>query len=74
MSDIEIRVLLIDDDEDDFIITRDLLREVDPERYHLSWVDSYDEGLIQIEKHLYEICLLDYRLGARTGRSEEHPS
>ncbi|HPR64448.1 MAG TPA: EAL domain-containing protein [Thermoanaerobaculia bacterium] len=67
MSDIEIRVLLIDDDEDDFIITRDLLREVDPERYHLSWVDSYDEGLIQIEKQLYEICLLDYRLGARTG-------
>jgi len=36
MKDV-IRVLLIDDDEDDFVITRDLLSEIKEIQYELDW-------------------------------------
>ena len=39
-----IRVLLIDDDEDDFLLTRDLISELGG-RYSLDWIASYEGGL-----------------------------
>jgi two-component system cell cycle sensor histidine kinase/response regulator CckA len=67
MSDAPVRVLLVDDDEDDFIITRDLLAKIKDHQYRLDWVNSYDAALTAIERREHDICLLDYRLGERTG-------
>lgn len=61
------KVLLVEDDEDDYLITRDLLAEIGENRYALDWVASYDEGLRRISGDHYDVCLLDYRLGARSG-------
>jgi len=67
MPDAPVRVLLVDDDEDDYIITRNLISEIRDRRYQLEWVDNYDAALAALHRHEHDICLLDYRLGSRTG-------
>src|SRR5580693_284039 len=62
-----IKVLLVDDDEDDFLITRDLMSQIHDRKYHLDWVNNYGDGLAAIARHEHDLCLLDYRLGDRTG-------
>lgn len=61
-----IRVLLIDDDEDDYLLTRDLISELGG-RYSLDWIASYEEGLEAICTETHDVILLDYRLGTRSG-------
>jgi signal transduction histidine kinase/DNA-binding response OmpR family regulator len=67
MPDTPVRILLVDDDEDDYIITRNLVSEIRGHRYQLEWVDNYDDALAALQRHVHDICLLDYRLGSRTG-------
>jgi response regulator RpfG family c-di-GMP phosphodiesterase len=62
-----VRVLLVDDDEDDYVMTRDLLAEIDGVQYELAWQDSYAGALEAIVRHEHDVYLLDYRLGERTG-------
>ncbi|MDX6575951.1 MAG: hypothetical protein QOE96_4349, partial [Blastocatellia bacterium] len=62
-----IKVLLIDDDEDDFILTRDLLSEVPLGNYALEWASSYEKGLEVAARREHHVCLVDYRLGERSG-------
>jgi PAS domain S-box-containing protein len=63
-----IRILLIDDDEDDFVLTRDLLSESTfGKKYQLDWCYNYSEGINAIVKNLYDVFLVDYRLGKNTG-------
>lgn len=65
---IETRVLLVDDDQDDYLLTGDLLREIQGGSYYrLDWVDDYEAGLKMLESNDHEICLLDYRLGTKSG-------
>ena len=63
----KIRVLLIEDDEDDFVLTRDLLREIDPARYDLEWVRNFDQARARVVNNAHDVCLLDYRLGEHDG-------
>ena len=62
-----IKVLLIDDDEDDYILTRELLSEVKVGKYALDWSPSYEEGLDVVGRREHHVCLVDYRLGERSG-------
>jgi len=62
-----IRVLLIEDDEDDYVFTRDLLTEIGGERFELEWASTYERGLTRVLEDCFDVCLLDFRLGARTG-------
>ncbi|MFN0120647.1 MAG: response regulator [Blastocatellia bacterium] len=61
------RVLLIEDDEDDYIVTKRLLGEAYADRLQLVWAKTYDEGLERLSPCDFDVCLLDYRLGARNG-------
>lgn len=68
MTDREhIDVLIIEDDEDDFFIARSLLSKTTGVRCDLEWAQSYEEGLAAITSKKYDVCLVDYRLGARNG-------
>jgi signal transduction histidine kinase len=62
-----IRVLLIDDDEDEFVITSDLLRAAASERYNVTWASSYEQGLQSVLSSPFDVCLVDYRLGKSNG-------
>lgn len=66
MVEPEVRVLLVEDDQDDYLIVRNLLIRAIGERCTLEWAKSYDEAVKALERS-YDVCLLDYRLGARDG-------
>ncbi|GAX37472.1 hybrid sensor histidine kinase/response regulator [Nodularia sp. NIES-3585] len=67
MNDNPIRVLLIDDDEDDYILTRDWFSEFQVAGCELSWIDNYEAGKDAIAGHDHDIYLVDYRLGINSG-------
>jgi signal transduction histidine kinase len=62
-----IRVLLIEDDEDDYVLTKDLLSEVTPWKLDLDWASTFKEGLDKARNGEHDVYLLDYRLGERDG-------
>lgn len=62
-----LRVLLIDDDEDDRVLTAERLSEIPGNPYQLDWISRYEEGLEAICQGTHDVYLLDFRLGARTG-------
>ena len=62
-----LRVLLVEDDEDDYVFTRDLLSEIDAGRFEIEWAQTYEQGLARVLRNHFDVCLLDFRLGARTG-------
>jgi two-component system, cell cycle sensor histidine kinase and response regulator CckA len=62
-----VKLLLIEDDEDDYIITRDLLAESGFKSYHLDWVSSFEAAWEAVHRDEYDVYLIDYRLGAHTG-------
>lgn len=62
-----LKILLVDDDEDDYVITRDLLSEIPSFQVELDWTDNFNEALERINGREYGIYLVDYRLGFRTG-------
>lgn len=67
MADRPIRVLLVDDDEDFYVLTRGALSDVADEHYLLDWQASYETALQAMDNTPYDVCLLDYRLSHRTG-------
>jgi diguanylate cyclase (GGDEF)-like protein/PAS domain S-box-containing protein len=60
-------VLLVEDDEDDYLITRDLLASQDRVHFDLDWCDTYESGLARIRAREHDAYLIDYRLGQQTG-------
>ncbi|AFZ31199.1 PAS/PAC sensor hybrid histidine kinase [Gloeocapsa sp. PCC 7428] len=66
MDNQPIRVLLVDDDEDDYILTRDWFLD-QGNSFDLEWVTSYNAALAAIAQNRHDVYLLDYRLGDRNG-------
>lgn len=62
-----LRVLLVEDDEGDFVITRDLLAEVQPGRFELHWARSFAAGREMLAGRRFDVVLLDHHLGDFTG-------
>jgi signal transduction histidine kinase len=58
---------LVEDDEDDMVLTRQLLREIEPDAYDLDWTSDFQEGLDRLSQAGYDVCLVDYCLGVRNG-------
>ncbi len=67
MTERPIRVLLVDDDEDDYVMTRELLSEAGTGAFQLDWVFDYEKAIEAIERREHAVYLLDYRLGERSG-------
>src|SRR6476469_7877109 len=61
------RILLVDDDEDDYILTRMALADVYGDRVKVDWISSYEPARDALLGGEYDLCLMDYHLGARTG-------
>ncbi|QDU98723.1 hybrid sensor histidine kinase/response regulator [Lignipirellula cremea] len=62
-----IRVLLIDDDRHNFIITREMLQEIEGAQFELEWVASYEEGLQEVRRGGRDVYLVDHDLNGKRG-------
>lgn len=62
-----IRILLIEDDEDDYVITRNILKDVRDAEFALDWEPDAEAAVQLIGRQEHDVYLVDYRLGAITG-------
>ena len=67
MKNAAIRILVVDDDEDDYVILRDMLSKIKHWKVNLQWASSYEQALSEVKPGLYDLCLMDYRLDSGTG-------
>lgn len=60
---------MIDDDEEDFMIVRDVVRDMDRNyyQYTIEHAPSFEAGIKAINEGKHDVCLVDYNLGANTG-------
>ncbi|HEU4883131.1 MAG TPA: PAS domain S-box protein [Longimicrobium sp.] len=62
-----LRVLLVEDDEDDYVLTRGLLRAAQGVRFEVEWRPTAAAGLAALGEGGWDAVLLDQRLGAGSG-------
>ena len=67
MNKPSLRVLLVEDDECDFLLTLDLLNEISTFNCKTEWAATYSAAKEAITQKNYDVCLFDYRLGEHTG-------
>jgi two-component system sensor histidine kinase/response regulator len=61
------RLLLVEDDEDDYILTSESLTQLDSYHFDMHWVTDPQHALEKLMAEDFDICLLDYQLGAQSG-------
>jgi signal transduction histidine kinase len=66
MTDAQL-VLLVDDDEDDYSLTRHLLAHIPHARFTLDWVDTFERAVEEMKRARHDVFLVDYRLGRHNG-------
>ncbi len=67
MSLPELRVLVVDDDEEDFLILRDLLADYPQGRFRLDWAGTLRQGIEALRRDQHDAFLVDYQLGPDNG-------
>lgn len=67
MSKNSVRVVMIDDDEDDYKIVSGLLAHGEINVYETIWAKSFEEGLELLQAGSGDVFLIDYNLGSRNG-------
>lgn len=67
MNQMTYKVLVVDDDEIHYQLVEDFLDSVSLAKYELDWAGDYDTALRYIVHRKYDVCLLDFDLGARSG-------
>jgi signal transduction histidine kinase len=61
------RLLLVDDDEDDYLIIRSFIAKVPRSPFKLDWVSTVEQATQAIAAREHDIYLIDYRLGPEDG-------
>ncbi len=67
MTSQPIRLLIVEDDNDDFLILQKMLAAIKHNRFLLDRVSTYDEAAEKISQDNHDVCILDYRLEGRNG-------
>ncbi|WP_276484373.1 hybrid sensor histidine kinase/response regulator [Paraflavitalea pollutisoli] len=62
-----LRILVVDDDEDDFFLTNSIIKDINGGNFIVDWCFRYQEALDHICHKRYDIYFIDYFLGAKTG-------
>lgn len=67
MNNDSIKVLLVEDDEDDWVITQGLFAQIKGVTFELDWVTSYEAAIARMAQPYHDVYLVDYRVGGHTG-------
>jgi signal transduction histidine kinase len=62
-----VRILLVDDDEDDYLIIRNFMSKIHDSPFKMDWIPDISEAARVIEQSIHDIYLIDYRLGQEDG-------
>jgi PAS domain S-box-containing protein len=62
-----IRILIIDDDEDDFFITSEYLKQIQEYQLKIDWCYRFNDAIQHLHSRNHDMYFVDYRLGAKTG-------
>ena len=62
-----VRVLIVDDDEDDLYLITDVLTQVANTYYNITTASSSLLAMVELSKATFDVIFSDYRLGAVTG-------
>jgi diguanylate cyclase (GGDEF)-like protein/PAS domain S-box-containing protein len=62
-----LKLLLLEDDEDDYILTSAVLREISGFAIAITWVTTLETALLELQTQAFNVCLSDYQLGEHTG-------
>lgn len=63
----QLKVLVVEDDEDDFILFCDYFKNIAAWKFEIKWVQRYNDAVAELCNNAYTLCFCDYRLGARNG-------
>ena len=66
-DDLAFRILIVDDDEDDFFITSEYIKNIRSNNFEIEWCFKYSDALENISNKNFDLYLIDYHLGAKTG-------
>lgn len=61
------RILIVDDDEDDFFITSEYIKNIPSNDFIIDWSYNYKDALQKLSSNDHDIYFVDYRLGIKTG-------
>lgn len=67
MTNRVIRILHVDDLEEEFILARELLATVDGIKFEIKWVPDIRQATQAINTATFDVCLVDYYLGIDKG-------
>src|SRR5689334_3176629 len=63
----KIKVAIVDDDEDDFLLISDCIRDIEGRNFTIDWYNKYDDAFNHIRLKSHDIYFVDYFLGSKTG-------
>lgn len=63
----KVRVLIVDDEEDDFILTSAQINDIASRNFTTEWCPNYNLAIDRIRESKHDIYFVDYRLGVKTG-------
>lgn len=61
------RILIVEDDEDDFLIIEACIKDIPDKEFLIDWCFDYDDAMQRISEGRYDIYFVDYLLGGKTG-------
>ena len=67
MKNTPVKVLLIEDDEDDVLLVKEYLAESDNFNFELEWEPKPEQARLKMVLGSHDVFLIDYRLGSETG-------
>jgi PAS domain S-box-containing protein len=62
-----VKILLIEDDEDDAFLTREYLSDIERFDFDIDWAPNATGAKTKMSDNNYDLFLIDYNLGAETG-------
>jgi len=63
----DFKILILDDDEDDFFITNEYIKNISGYNFKVDWTWDYNTAFDSLCQSKYDLYLVDYLLGAKTG-------
>ena len=61
------RIAIIEDDEDDYIIIKDYISEIEGKSFIVDWFQEYNTAIEAIKNKEYNLYFVDYFIGHKTG-------